>query len=47
MLLKHQENILKYYEKANWNQSVIASENFQKKVTEALAIVDSNHTYFR
>ena len=47
MLLKHQENILKYYEKANWNQSVIAFENFRKKVTEALAIVGSNHTYFK
>ena len=46
-LLKHQENILKYYEKANWNQSVIAFENFKEKVTEASAIVDSNHTYFR
>ena len=46
-LLKYQENILKYYEKANWNQSVIAFENFQEKVTEALAVVDSNHTYFR
>ena len=46
-LLKHQENILKYYEKANWNQSLIAFKNFQEKVTEALAIVDSNHTYFR
>ena len=46
-LLKVQENILKYYEKANWNQSLIAFKNFREKVTEALAIVDSNHTYFR
>ena len=44
-LLKHQENISKNYERANWNQSVIAFENFQEKVIEALAIVDSNQAY--
>ena len=41
------QNIIKYYEKANWNESIIAFENFQEKVTEALVIIDSNHTYFR
>ena len=39
-LLKHQENISKQYVRANWNQSVIPFENFQKKVIETLAIVD-------
>ena len=41
-LLKRQENILKQYERAKRNQSVIVFENFQKKLIEALAIVDSN-----
>ena len=44
-LLKHQENISKHYERANWNQSVIAFENFQEKLIEALAVVDSNQVY--
>ena len=44
-LLKHKENISKHYERPNWNQSVIAFENIQEKVIEALAIVDSNQAY--
>ena len=44
-LLKHQENISKQYKRVNSNQSVIVFENFQKKVIEILAIVDSNLQY--
>ena len=44
-VLKHQENKSKQYERANWNQSIIVFENFQEKVIEALAIVDSNLWY--
>ena len=40
-LLKHQENMSKQYERANWNQSVIVSENFPKKIIGALAINSS------
>ena len=39
------ENISKQYERVNWNQDVTAFDNFQKKVIEALAIVDSNLWY--
>ena len=35
----------KQYERANWNQSVIVSENFQKKIIGALAIVNSSLSF--
>ena len=41
-LLKHQENISKHYERANWNHSASVFENFQEKTIETLAIFDSN-----
>ena len=43
--LKHQENVSKQYKRANWNQTVIVFENFQKKLIEALSSVDSNQWY--
>ena len=38
--LKHQEKISKQHKRAIWNQNVIVFENFQEKLTQALASVD-------
>ena len=43
--MKDQEIIPKQYERANYDQSVNVLENFQEKIIEVLAIVDSNLWY--